>query len=273
MQREEIRFVQARYHQLNLNAEQAEKVLQFENMKDSQSQTHFFSAWEEFDFEYSVFQSLLNEDQMVQYQQRVGEIREMHIERLIEQDNSNEIWSNQMREQVDYVKNELIPSILSDIPRRATLSLGRDPSKIQYLKANYETFLHDRRKQILVDHFRHNKTYAPIQLQSAMLGHYASCLLPNYAAFESWADEPTRAVLGFVRGTLSRRNSEVTEFYLGKLSESKAFFQQIKEKYNRHFDGWHTWAPDPIPEEDENRNWLMSMLLLDRNAYGFEYPG
>lgn len=51
MEREEIGFVQARYHQLNLSPEQAEKILSYENMKDSRSHTHTFSAWEEWDFE------------------------------------------------------------------------------------------------------------------------------------------------------------------------------------------------------------------------------
>lgn len=270
MEREEIRFVKGRYHQLNLRPEQAEKVLQFENMKESHSRTHFLSAWEELDFEFSVFRTLLSEDQMIHYEQRTREILNSHIERLIEQDNANEIWANQMREQTDYLKNELIPSILSDIISFAKLSIAHDRSKIEYLRANYKTFLHDRRKQILVDHFRHNKTYAPIQLKSALLGHYSSCLLPNCVAFESWADEPTRAILAFVKAKLPRRTSDVTDFFLGKLSESKAAFERIKKKYHRHIEGWHVWPPDPLPEEEERKNWMMSMLLLDSNAYGFE---
>jgi len=270
MEKEEIKFVQARYHQLNLSPEQAEKVLLFENMRDSRSHTHMFSAWEELDFEYSVLKGLLNEDQMAHYQQRTKEIYKMHIEHLIEQDKANETSAKETREKTDYLKNILIPSILSDVIRFATLSMGHDRSKIEYLKANYKAFLHDRRKQILVDHFRYNRTYAPIQLRSALLRHYASCLLPDYAAFESWADEPTKAVAGFIRSKLPRRTSEISEFYIGKLNESKAFSQQMKEKYYQDIKGWHVWAPEPLPEEEENKNWIMSLLLLDVNAYGFE---
>lgn len=272
MEREEIKFVQARYHQLNLNSEQAEKVLRFENMKESHSPTHSFSAQEEWDFEYSVFREILSEEQMVQYQKRVKEMREMHIEHLVEQDNANKIWAEQMLEQIDYLKTTLIPSILSD-RSQIILSIIADSSKIIYLKSNYRTFLHDRRKQILVSHFRYNSIYAPILLKSALLGHYASCLLPNYTAFESWMDEATRAVAEFLKTKLPPKTSEVTEFYLGKLGESKAFAQRTKEKYHRHIAGWHVWERDPLPEEDENKNWLMSMLLLDRNAYGFEDIG
>jgi hypothetical protein len=269
MEREEIKFVQARYRRLNLSPEQAEKVLQYENMKDSDSPTHYFSAREELDFEYSVFRDLLSEDQMAQYQERVKEMREMHIEKLVEQDNANGIWLEQMRENIDYLKTKLIPSILFD-RSQMILSLIADRNKVDYLKANYRTFLRDLRKQILVDHFRHNSTYAPIQLKSALLGHYSSCVVPNYAAFESWMDEPTRAVAEFLKTKLPRRTSEVTEFYLGKLNESKEFSQQIRQKYYRHIEGWAVRAPDPLPEEEENTNWLMSMLLLDRNAYDFE---
>ncbi|WP_342084985.1 hypothetical protein [Dyadobacter sp. OTU695] len=269
MEREEIKFVQARYHQLNLNSEQAEKVLRFEHMKESHSPTHAFSAQEEWDFEYSVFREILSGEQMAEYQKRVAEQKEMYIERLVDQDKANRIWADQMREKVYFLKTTLIPSILFG-STQMILSLIIDRSKVDYLKANYRTFLHDRRKQILVDHFRHCSIYAPIRLKSALLGHYASCLLPTFDAFEQWMDEPTRAVAGFVKTKLPRRNSEIPEFYLEKLNESKAFAQQTKEKYYRHIDGWHVWERDPLPEEEENVNWLMSMILLDRNAYGFE---
>lgn len=269
MEEEEIKFVQARYHQLNLSVEQAKKALQYENMRDSHSRMHAFSTWEELDFEYAVFRDLLREDQMAQYQQRVAEIKEMHIENLVEQDNANKIWVDRHRENIAYLKTKLLPSILADKSHFA-LSLVTDRTKVDYLKANYRTFLHDRRKQLLVDHFRYNRTYAPIQLKSSLLGHFTSCLLPNYAAFESWMDEPTRAVAEFLKTKLPPRTSEITEFYLGKLGESKAFAQQIKEKYYRHIEGWTIWEVDPLPEEEEKQNWLMSMLLLDGNAYGFE---
>lgn len=270
MEKEEIRYVQARYHQLNLTPEQAEKVLIFEDMRDSGSRTHIFSAWEMWDFELSVLQDILSKDQMLQYQQRIEEMQGMHIENLVEQDNMNRVWADQMREKTDYLKNELIPSILSDIPRFAKLSMGRDRSKIDYLKAYYKAFLFDRRKQILVDHFRFNKTYAPIQLKSALRGHYASCLLPNYAAFERWADEPTRAVAGSIKSKLSRWNSEVSEFYIGKLREFKAFSEQLFEKCYQSTELGAVWRLDPLPEEEENTNWLMSLVLLDVRAYGFE---
>lgn len=270
MEREEIRFVQARYHQLNLSLEQAEKVLIFEDMRDSDSRTHIFSAWEMWDFELSVLQDILSKDQMLQYRRRMEEMQGRHIESLIEQDHANSARADQMREKTDYLKNELIPSILSDIPRFAKLSIGHDRSKIEYLRAHYKAFLHDQRKQILVDHFRFNKTYAPIQLKSALLGHYTSCLLPSYAAFERWADEPTRAVAGSIKSKLSRWNSGVTEFYLGKLRESKAFSDQLFEKYYRGTEWGSVWGLDPLPEEEENTNWLMSLVLLDVRAYGFE---
>lgn len=269
MEREEIKFVQARYHQLNLSSEQAEKVLKFESMKESHSPTHAFSAQEERDFEYSIFREILSGEQMAAYRRQVAEQKQMYIERLVDQDNANKIWAEQMREKIDYLKTTLIPSILFD-RSQMILSLIADRSKVDYLKANYRSFLHDRRKQILVDHFRHNSTYAPVRLKSILSGHYAYCLLPDYVAFEKWMDEPTRSVAEFLEAKLPRKTSEITEFYLGKLNESKAFAEQIKKKYYRHIEGWHVWAPDPLFEEVENKNWLMSMLLLDRNAYDFE---
>ncbi|MBO9617114.1 MAG: hypothetical protein J7619_30790 [Dyadobacter sp.] len=83
-------------------------------------------------------------------------------------------------------------------------------------------------------------------------------------------DEPTRAVAEFLQSKLPRKTSDVVEFPLKKLAESKAFAEQVNQKYYRHIDGWSVWTQDPLPEDEEIKNWLMSMLLLDGNAYGFE---
>ena len=42
-----VNLVQGRYQYLNLTYEQAEKIYKYEQDKDTYSDKHFFSAWEE----------------------------------------------------------------------------------------------------------------------------------------------------------------------------------------------------------------------------------
>lgn len=46
-----INLVKERYHALNLTFEQAEQVYKFEEDKSIYSEKHYFSTWEEWDYE------------------------------------------------------------------------------------------------------------------------------------------------------------------------------------------------------------------------------
>ena len=50
-----ISLVRDRYQYLNLNMEEAEKIYLYEKIKDNYSDKHYFSDWEEMDFEVTTF--------------------------------------------------------------------------------------------------------------------------------------------------------------------------------------------------------------------------
>lgn len=56
-----INLVRDRYHQFKLSFEQAEKIYEFEKIKDLHSNKYFFSTWEEEDFTLDNFQKILDD--------------------------------------------------------------------------------------------------------------------------------------------------------------------------------------------------------------------
>ena len=56
-----INSVKDRNHALNLTFEQTEQVYKYERDKHTYSEKHYFSVWEELDYELTSFKKTLNE--------------------------------------------------------------------------------------------------------------------------------------------------------------------------------------------------------------------
>src|SRR6185312_5478736 len=81
-----INLVKDRHHALDLTFEQAEKVYKYEQEKDTYSEKHFFSAWEEWDYELTTFKEILDAEQFKNYENFLKENIQRYEESLIEQD-------------------------------------------------------------------------------------------------------------------------------------------------------------------------------------------
>lgn len=53
-----IKLARSRYQYLNLTYEQAEKIYKYEQERDTYSDKHFFSDWEEWDYWQTLLSSL-----------------------------------------------------------------------------------------------------------------------------------------------------------------------------------------------------------------------
>lgn len=268
--RSNVELVQDRYHYLDLTFEQAEQVLKYEAIRDTFSPKHMLSAWEDWDYELIAFQGLLNESQRIRYDELKERRYAQCIEISIQQDNERARWLDYHRAKIEYLKNNLIPSLYTQPSPVFPSAFHADRVKIDYLKACYKTFLHERRKEALVHHIRFQKTFAPNGLKEVMLTHYTQCLLPDYWAFENAMDAPTKSVAQFIKDRLYRQNPEITEFQSQKLEELKEFDRLNYEKFYQPIEGWSVWTGQPFSEEEEKAHWAMSLLLLSLDAFGFD---
>lgn len=267
----EVEAIQDTYHYLELTFEQAEQVLKYETIRKGTFSKHMISVWEDWDYELLIFEGILNENQKIRFEDVRKQFHARHVEVTTKQDEESARWTDFHRAVIDYLKNSLIPSLLKQPSPAFPPAFHEDQIKIDYLKASYKVFLHERGKEAIVQHIRFSKTFAPNRWKQTLLAHYTKCLLPDYWAFECAMDAPTRSVAEYLKARLYHRSVEVVEFQSQKWREFKEFNRLNYEKFSEPIPGWHSETLNPFSEKDEMVHWAMSLLLLDKNAYGF-YP-
>ena len=262
-----INLVKDRHHALDLSFEQAEQIYQYEQDKDTYSQKHYFSVWEEWDYEISSFRQILTAKQLEGYEEYMNQNIKRHEQWLIEQDKegTNEIAYNQ--ELLTYYENEFLPDLFKDTFIFSFPKLHTDKIKIEFLKSEYRVFLNDRKKQILTEHFRHNRLFKPNELKAALLRHKLSYLWPDYSFFKHSCDEATRAVIDYVKKTIKQFPEQTEKLLSKKIDELKIFNDENFKKYHSDTRGWHVIVGQ-LTAEEEKEHRVMTLLLLDNEKYG-----
>ena len=261
-----INLVKERYHTLDLTFEQAEKVYRYEQDKEIYSDKHYFSVWEEWDYERTIFKQILNDEQFKTYETNLNESIQQYGQRLIEQDkeNSNEIAYQEAL--IDFYETQFLPEFFKDPFMRFGWLLS-DKAKVEYLRAEYKNYLNDTKKEMLTNHFRHNRTFKPNDLKLWLLRYKLYCVFPNYHYFKIKMDEPTKAVAHFINTKLHLPD-HIDELLIRKLKELQDFSEANFKKYYNDTRGWHVIGGQQTDEE-KKENRAMSLLLLDEGKYGF----
>lgn len=262
-----INLIQERYKSLELSPAQAGQIFLHEQEKETSSEKHFFSIWEELDYDLTVFTSILNADQLKIYQEERKSTLQFHENSLMELDHENLKDIRYYEDILTFYETRLLPDLFNDPLILKFDLLFKVQPKIDFLKAEYKKFLFERKREILIDHFRHNRTYKPIELKKSILEHQLWSVWPNYLAFKYAMDEPTRHVADFMsqKIKLSGRSAELMK---KKFDELKAFLDEVGKKHYPDFQGLHI-ALGPLLPEEEKENEIMTLVLLDREKYGY----
>jgi hypothetical protein len=260
----EIEALQTRYKAMNgieLTKDQAERVFVYEQEKNSGSSKYFFSTWEELDYEEVKFKEILTSSQFESYMsERPGYLKQIE-ESLIENDKQYVPQLNATKESLVYYKDILIPSLRKNLMVFSTV-FNSEKEKVDFLKSEYKKFLTDAKKQILVEHFRHSKTFQPMLLQLSLLRHEEICLFPDYFSFKGSFDTPTKAVSDFLLEKLSRISENLADALKQTMDELREFNAANTAKHIGELSGWHTTLPANNKTEE-----LMFAVLLDPEKY------
>jgi len=227
----------------------------------------FFSEWEYWDYELTTFKEILTDDQIKTYEKFVKENIERYEQSLIDQDKdrSNEIACHGAL--VNYYETQFLPELEKD-PFLRFGWLSADKTKIEYLKEEYKRFLNDTKKAILTSHFRHNRKFKPTELKVSLLRRKLSCLIPDYSSFKHQMDEPTKAITDYLKSKIRKFPDKTEELLTRKLAESKEFSAANFKKHYGDIQGWHVIL-EPLTAEDEREDGIMSLLLFDKEKYGY----
>jgi hypothetical protein len=261
-----INLVRDRHQYLNLTYEQAEKVYKYEQDKDTYSDKHYFSAWEEWDYELTTFREILTGEQLKNYEASLQANIQHFEQSLIEQDNekTNEVAYNE--ELLRFYETHLLPELFEDHFLRFGWLLS-DKAKVEYLRNEHKHFLNDTKKEILTNHFRHNRTLKPNELKASLLRYKLLSAFPDYTSFKYKMDEPTRSVAQYLEQKLQYLPEETENLLTRKFQELKEFNNANLKKHYGDIRGWHVIAGRSSPEEErKHRN--MTLLLLNKDKYG-----
>ena len=262
-----VNLVRDRYQYLNLTYEQAEKLHKYEQDKDTYSDKHFFSVWEEWDYELTTFREILNDEQLNNYETFLKENIQRYEQSLIEQDNEKENEIAYHKELISFYETQFLPAFFKDLFLFHFGWLSTDRAKIDYLKTEYKNFLNDTKKAILTSHFRHNRTFKPNELKASLLRHKLSYILPDCTSFKRQMDEPTKAVAYYLKTKLRYLPDKTEELLTRNFKELKAFNETNFKKHYGEIRGWHV-VGGQLTNEEEKENRTMTLLLLDREKYG-----
>ena len=260
----EIEAIRARFKTLNdieLTKDQAELIHIYEQEKNSGSSKYYFSTWEKLDYEEAKLKEILTSSQFESYlSERPRQLKQIE-ESMIEYDNQYLPQLNAAIERLDYYKNTFVPSLCKDLMLFYPV-FRSEKEKVDFLKSEYKKFLIDKKKQILVEHFRRSKTFQPILLKLNLLLYEEMYLLPDYLSFKESMDKGTKAVADFLLEKVSRISDDILDAIKQTMDELKRFDALNTAKHIGEVRGWH--VPIHIDNEKEE---LMFVVLFDAKTY------
>jgi hypothetical protein len=260
----EIGDLQNRYKAINgieLDTIQAEKILTYEAEKNFSSSKYFFSIWEELDYEGANFKEILTDTQFESYiSQRADKLNQIE-QSLIENDKQYLPQLNTAKERLEYYKNIFVPSIQKNHMLFRSV-FNADKEKVDFLKSEYKKYLLETKKQILVNHFRHCKTFQPVILKLALIRHEEMCLFPDYFSFKANMDYATKSVADYLKEKISRISDEFSEALKVDMDKLKEFNKNNTAKHIGEVKGWRTSLAANNKQEK-----LMFIILLDQGKY------
>jgi len=265
-----VKSVQDRYNNLNLTYEQAEQIHKYEQEKNVHSQKHFFSAWEEWDYELTTFRQILHDDQLKLYEDWHLQAIKQYEQNLVELDNQPSQDFAYHDALMNFYETAFLPDFFKDAFFLHFLALHADKPKVDYLKSEYRIFLNNTKKEILTSHFRHNRTFKPNELKVSLLHHKLSCILPDIFLFNHQMDEPTKAVANYIKLKFRSLPDETEKLLTTKFGELKVFSDANFKRHFGELKGWHVVNRNFTPEEEKEHR-IMTLLLLDKDKYGCEH--
>jgi hypothetical protein len=264
-----IDLVKSRYEYLKPTNKQAEQIYQYEEGKQIYIAGHYFTFWEELDYELSVFREILNSKQLKKYEQFRKDNIERYEQDLINSDgNKDQLKAIAFHEALlNFYETNVLPAFFDD---PFTLYLGwpdEERSKMEYIKSEYKRYLSITKQALLIEHFRNYRIFQPNLLKLSLLRYKLDNVWPNYPSFKHKMDEPTKEMVKYLASKMSHLPEKLEALLKQKFQEIQDFNEQ---NFNKHYDdrrGWHVVIGSSSPEV-EKEYCSMLLVLLDKNKYG-----
>ncbi|MCR5889393.1 hypothetical protein LRS06_16780 [Hymenobacter sp. J193] len=259
----ELKLIKSRYEYLQLTTQQAEQLDQYE-----QENLNNLTVWEELDYQYTVFQEILSENQFLLYKENREEEIQQHKHDLTiadERESKHILFHEEIN---TFYEKDFLPFFHNNTYTKFVLRT-EEHSKVAYLKAEYGRHLLAERSEIITEHFRYYRTFKPLALKASLLQHKRAYIWPEYDRFLIQADEPTKQVAAYLQKQPRYIISEYEKIVEDKFNELRIFFATTVGKYFKPTTGWHADFSQ-LSEEELIQRRNMCLLLLDIDKYGYQ---
>jgi hypothetical protein len=134
-----------------------------------------------------------------------------------------------------------------------------ETAKMDFIRAEYKSYLHRSKIEKVSEHIRHNKRFRPNALKIMLLQHRLDHISPNYFAFAAKIDEATRTVIRHLLNIF--RVSPETQQKAENLYREANEFRESLIRSNGYRGYLHS------TEEEIREFWVMTLMLMDKNKY------
>lgn len=256
----EVELVQSRFQHLDLTFSQAEKVYEYEMNQHGEP---IFSLWGELDHEHDTFKSFLTDVQWEEYTKRLNIQTEGIKKGLIEEDLNYVNHIKYTTEILHHLEHVFLPSFYNKAEANVNSWLKKiityKPT-IDLIKVNYSDFLNRSKREILVNHYRFNRTYKPNELKNSLLDHQLLYHLPNFWRFKPRMNESTRLATDHLLKNTEADFKNIEASIMQKFENLNEYAKVTRLKYFDEAQGWRVKIELNTKEEFENR--LLTALLL-----------
>lgn len=264
-----LRNIKEKYEYLNLTPDQSEEIYRFEEDKNMHSIKRSLSVWEDWEYEKFTFRLILTESQFDDYLEKSDEAYKLFEQNLIEFDALRKIDVSYNQKILEYYIEVFVANLLRDPLILTNTAVYSVKEKVTFLKSEYRMFLNDSKKDILIDNFRHNRLFTPNLLQASLLQHSLCYVWPASISFEDSADEGTKAVISYLSAKVKSFPPNIEALLTQLTAELNAYRKALFKTYYGEPHGWHVDI-EPQNKEALKKEWIMQLLLLDKEFYGLK---
>lgn len=265
-----LKLIQERYARSTLSQKQAEKVWEFENPPFIIPQKHYFSSWEELDYELYVFKKILTQKQFSLYK-KDHEIRVRNLEKSYKKGDANYVKQVEYQQAfLEYSRTHFWPDLYNDYFLFRSSEFQWYHLEINYLKAAYKNYLQNLRIELLSQHFREFRQTQPTLLALTMLRYESYHLWPDFFSLEPTLNEPGKSAANYLIQKKIRFPDETENLIAKKIADLQKFTAAQNKKYFKDQGGWMITIGENWDEFEKRKQIIMPLLLADKNEYGWK---
>jgi hypothetical protein len=261
----QIGYVIDRNYSLKLTFEQAEKIYKYEQENSVHSYKHYFSEWETWDYESTVFREILTDEQFKKYEKSLKKIIKRYEASLIEEDLASASKIPYYEDAIHFYETELLPEILRHPVMRLDW-LSNKRNKVEYLRAEYKSYLIETKNEILTTHFRNYRNFKPNELKASLLEHKIRYIFPDYYNFKYKMDILTKTIVDFLKIELRYLTNELEGFFARIIEAQNEFHRSNDQKHSNQRTGWF-FAVEDQDSGEEKEHLIMTLLLITKEKY------